>query len=116
MSRERLAETMVRREYAKKGKNLPDKFWNLPEYRPSYQNQMRFASKLYRTYSEEAVWNVVNRETWIFSLALKKLSNMIEVEENRIKTLASRHVIEEIKIDETLPQFRINNKKGLLDE
>lgn len=116
MSRERLAETMVRREYAKKGKNLPDKFWNLPEYRATYQNQMRFASKLYRTYSEEAVWAVINREAWIFSLALKKLANMIEIEENRIKTLASRPAIEDIKVNNDLPQFRINKSKNLLDD
>lgn len=116
MSRERLAETMVRREYAKKGKNLPDKFWNLPEYKASYQMQMRHASKLYRTYSEESIWIVISRESWIYSLALKKLPNMIEIEESKLKTLASRQKPAEVVVDQSLPAFRIVKEKSLLDE
>lgn len=107
MSREKLAETMVRREYAKKGKNLPDKFWNLPEYKFKYQNQLRFASKLYRAYSEQAIWNVVTREAWMFSLAVKKLNDMIELEQSKLETLASRPKPAEVVVDQSLPAFRI---------
>jgi hypothetical protein len=116
MSIVRLAETMVRREYSKKNKNLPDKFWNLPEYKPSYQNQMRHAAKLYRTYSEKAIWAVINREAWIFSLGLKKLSNMIEVEESKIKTNESRPEKVEQEVDSSLPAFRANKGGSIFDE
>ena len=116
MSRERLAETMVRREYAKKGKNLPDKFWNLPEYKFKYQNQLRFASKLYRTYSEEAIWNVITKEVWCFSLAAKTITPKIELEESKLKTLANRSKPKEVIIDQSLPAFRITKEKNLLDE
>jgi hypothetical protein len=107
---------MVRREYSKKNKNLPEKFWNLPEYKPSYQLQMRHAAKLYRTYSEEAIWAVINREAWIFSLGLKKLSNMIETEESKIKTSQARPERVEKEVDNNLPVFRANKGESIFDE
>lgn len=116
MSITRLAETMVRREYSRQNKNLPDKFWNLPEYKASYQLQMRHAAKLYRTYSESAIWAVINREAWIFSLGLKKLSTMIEVEENKIKANEARPKKIEQEIDNNLPVFRTNSGGSIFDE
>jgi len=115
MSITKLAETMVRREYSRKQKNLPDKFWNLPEYKPSYQNQMRFAAKLYRTYSEKAIWNVINRESWVYSLAVKKLANLIEIEENKIKINDNKPIVEK-ETDTSLPAFRIQKRENLLEE
>jgi hypothetical protein len=116
MSITRLAETMVRREYSKKNINLPNKFWNLPEYKPSYQLQMRHAAKLYRTYSEKAIWAVINREAWIFSLGLKKLSNMIEIEESKIKTAESKPEKIEQEVDSSVPVFRVNKGGSIFDE
>lgn len=118
----KIAEEMIRREYRRKYLDLPAKFWNLPEYKQKYQNQMRFASKFVRTYGEEVVWNVLKKETWCFSLAAKSLPNLMEIEANRLK---NKELVQEIqesrpveKVDESVPLFRVktNNTNKLLGE
>lgn len=116
----RIAEEMIRREYLKKSVTLPAKFWNLPEYKPKYQMQMRLGAKFIRTYGEDAVTNVINRETWCFSLAAKKLPDMFELEASRLKRVALADKKQEVveKIDPEIPLFRkLEGKKpSLLDE
>lgn len=85
MSITKIAEQMVRREYAKQNITLPAKFWNIPSYKPSYRNQMRYAAKFVRAYGEEAVQAVIDRETWAYSLAPKCLPDMMELEASKIK-------------------------------
>ena len=85
MSITKIAEQMVRREYLKKNITLPAKFWNLPEFKPSYRRQMMLASKFIRTYGIEALERVVDRETWAYSLATKKFPDMLELEVSKIK-------------------------------
>lgn len=122
MSITKIAEQMVRREYLKKNITLPLKFWNLPEYKPSYRRQMMLASKLCRTYGEEAVQNVIDREEWAFSLAPKKFPEMMEEEANRIKRekelqkLIKKPV--EIEGQKDAPLFRapLSNERSILDE
>lgn len=113
---------MVRREYNKKMVTLPVKFWNLVEYKGKYQLQMRLAAKLIRTYGEEAVQNVIDRETWCWSLAAKKLPDLMEAE---AANLSKRKMIEKIitkpKEQEDfgdIPKFRnsVQPKSRLLDE
>jgi hypothetical protein len=123
MSITKIAAQMVQREYLKKNITLPPKFWNLPEYKPSYRKQMQLASKLIRTYGEEAVQNVIDREEWAFSLAIKKFPEMMEEEANRIKRskmIQNATKKDPIKIEgiEEAPLFRapISNERSLLDE
>lgn len=124
MSITKIAEQMVRREYLKKNITLPAKFWNLPEFKPSYRRQMMLASKLCRTYGEDAVQAVIDREEWAFSLAPKKFPEMMEIEANRIKTSKMLEEISEkkkpVKIEgtESAPLFRppISDKRSILDE
>lgn len=85
MSITKIAEQMVRREYAKQNITLPAKFWNIPSYKPSYRRQMQLASKFVRAYGLKAVEAVINRETWAYSLAPKCLQDMMELEASKIK-------------------------------
>lgn len=121
MSITSIAEQMIRREYDKKMITLPIKFWNLPDYKGKYQLQMRLAAKLIRAYGEEAVQNVIDRETWCWSLAAKKLPDLMEAE---AANLNKRKMVEKITIkpkEEDLtdiPQWRNHTqlKSRLLDE
>lgn len=118
MTRDKLAEIMVRRRYLRDKIHLPDKFWNLPDYKKDYQYQVRLAAKLYRAYSEEAITNVVERETWFFSLAIKKLANMIEIEERRLALQAKQLEIKEENKTTIIPtgnDFRRKSKKDFRD-
>lgn len=124
MSITKIAAQMVQREYLKKNITLPAKFWNLPEFKPSYRRQMQLASKLIRTYGEEAVQNVIDREEWAYSLGTKKFPEMMEIEANRLKTskMLQEHAEKKkpAKIDnvEDTQLFRapLSNKRSLLDE
>lgn len=114
MSITQIAEKMLRREYNKKGVTLPVKFWNLVEYKTKYQFQMRLAAKLIRTYGEEAVQAVIDREAWCYSLAAKRLPDMMEIEANALR---GEKIIEKITskspemIDDNIPQFRMGEVK-----
>lgn len=106
---------MVRREYARKNITLPAKFWNLQPYKASYCRQMQLASKLVRAYGEQAVQNVIDRETWAFSLAPKKFPEMMEIEANRLAKLALVEKITQDKKDnqpdmDGIPVWRSPNK------
>lgn len=117
---------MVRREYAKQNITLPAKFWNIPFYKPSYRRQMQLASKFVRAYGIEAVQAVIDREAWCYSLAAKKLPDMMELEASRIKLSESNRAIINSRPKEELsdtdaagvPEFRAKPvaHKSLLDE
>ena len=118
MTRDKLVEMMVRRQYLKKGVNLPPHFWNLPDYKRDYRREVMLAAKLYRAYSEEAITNVMERETWCFSLAAKKLANMIEIEERRLALVAKQLEIKEENKTTVVPtgnDFRRKPKKDFRD-
>ena len=126
MSITKIAEQMVRREYAKQNITLPAKFWNLPQYKPSYRNQMRYAAKFVRAYGEEAVQAVIDREAWAYSLAPKCFPDMMEIEAARLKQVKINNEIiknrpkEELSDTDTagVPEFRAKpvTRKSLLDE
>lgn len=78
--REYIAELMLIREYQKKQIRLPSKFWNLPEYKHKFANQIRMASKLINAYGAEAVLATLEKEKWCFSLYAKKMPHLIELE------------------------------------
>jgi ribosomal 50S subunit-associated protein YjgA (DUF615 family) len=113
MTREELVELMVRRQYLKKGVNLPLKFWNLPEYKKDYQHQIRLAAKLFRTYDPKAISNVIEKETWCYSLATKKLANLIEIEQKRLALIEkqTQHTSKIIRPEATGSLFRKKEKK-----
>lgn len=82
---EKIASLLIRREYERKGKFLPDKFWNLPEYKRKYSIQCQLAAKFIRTYGADVVLSVLEKEKWCFSLAAKTLPRLFELEVHRRK-------------------------------
>ena len=119
MSITKIAEELVKREYQKKGVNLPIKFWNIPEYRPKYQMQMRYAAKLVRTFGEEAVWNALGKESWCYSLGGPKIQAAIELEASKLAQKETLRAIQQSRPEEdddtALPAFRavVENNKPL---
>lgn len=113
-----LAELMIRREFLKKNIVLPDKFWNLPKYKTKFAQQMRIASKFFRTYDSEAIWNVIQRETWCFSLAAKKLPDLILEEQEKLKLqkLAAQKSNEQISHSGCEATRYTKQSKNLLDD
>ena len=54
-----LAEIICSRQARSKGKDLPDKFWNLPEWERGYLIQIRLALGLLKLYSAETILKVL---------------------------------------------------------
>lgn len=79
--RDKLVTCILKRKYDKQGITLPVKYWNLPQYKEEYQHQMRAAAKIIRAYDIEAVWNVINKEKWCWSLHAKQLHILFEKEQ-----------------------------------
>lgn len=79
--RDKLVTCILKRKYDKQGITLPVKYWNLPQYKEEYQHQMRAAAKIIRAYDIEAVWNVINKEKWCWSLHAKQLYALFEKEQ-----------------------------------
>lgn len=98
MSITSIAQEMLKREYGRKHITLPTRFWNLPEYKGKFQFQMRLAAKLVRAYGLEAVQAVIDREAWCYSLAAKKLPDMMELEASN---LSKSKMIEELTLRKT---------------
>ena len=114
-----LAVLLMKREYAKKGIVLPNQFWNLPKYKKRYSMHMMMAAKFFRTYDSEAIWNVINREAWCFSLNAKCLPDKIEEEQERLKLQKLSSICENKEVtNENLAPTRYTNSntKNLMDE
>lgn len=108
--RDILVQLILTRKYNKQGITLPDKFWNLPKYKEEYRLQSMFAAKLFRAYSSEAIFNVIRRESWCWSLKAKKIPDMIEVEQARLLTESKIKELKEsekpVDLPSGLPTFR----------
>ena len=74
-----MAEIMVKRKF--KNEQLPTKFWNLPKFKKEYQHQIRLASKIIKVYDQDVIQKVIEKESWIYSLAVKKLNDLFEQEQ-----------------------------------
>jgi hypothetical protein len=116
---EKIAELMLRREFEKKGKQLPAKFWNLPEYKIKFRTQCMMAAKFLRTFDKDVIIKVLEKEKWCFSLAAKILPNKFEIEQNK-KNLqkevakiqeAQKTVDKKQENTENVPSFRTQKRK-----
>lgn len=62
----------------KKNKQLPVKFWNLPEWRKIFIRQVQLASTLISLYGEFELIRILRKERYIYSLGYKKLDKMLQ--------------------------------------
>ena len=104
MKTSELVIILMKREYDRKKIVLPDSFWNLPQYKHKFARHMMTAAKFFRAYDKEAIWNVIEREKWCFSLNAKCLPDMIEKEQERIKLERLR-----ASMDKKEPETKIEN-------
>ena len=119
--RDMIVSFIITRKYNKQGVTLPPKFWRLPKYKSEYQLQSMQAAKLLRAYEPEAIWNVLRKEAWCWSLMAKKLPNMIEQEQARLsvenkileqKQLNTPKVAPDIAPAQNVQLFRKKPKDG----
>lgn len=104
MNREFLAELIVRRKFRKfENIELPDKFWNLPNYKTEYQIQIRAAQKLINIYDMDLILDVISENMWIYSLNLKKIPSLID------KKISDRQNIKFKPSEKNDLTFRKNN-------
>lgn len=80
-----LAEIMCARQAKTKGKDLPDKFWSMPEYERTYLMQIRFANQLLKLYNGEVIVKVIRSSDGrsIYSLNAKWLDGLLKAEQNK---------------------------------
>jgi hypothetical protein len=104
----------------KRGSELPDKFWNLPEWKPLFRRQVQIASSLLMMYDASAISKslkdkrmrslnsfVALKSTNFFSKILDEYQSQHDVEEQP-KTI-DIELIE--RLTTVLPAFPIKNNK-----
>lgn len=82
--RDIIVQLIITRKYNKQGITLPDNFWRLPKYKDEYKKQAMVAAKLLRVYSAKAILNVLEKESWCWSLHAKRLPDLIEKEQTSL--------------------------------
>ena len=102
----------------KSGKELPDKFWNLPEWSKVFARQVQLASSLLIMYSPEAIAMTLkdkrcsNVHSFGAFKAVKFFYNILDEYENKI---SNENSLEEIHLEarqtKSLPSKRIKNNK-----
>ncbi len=93
-------------------KDLPVKFWELPEWNKYFRNQIASANKLVKTYGEHAVIAALHdNRTWkTYSLRAKWLIPIIE--EYKRKAELAKQIAEKISYDfSEKSTFESNNRK-----
>lgn len=84
-----LAEIMCFRLAKKNKQKLLTGFWNLPEWKLPFGEQMVAANRLLKVYPEQAVINAVNRKDllWMYSLRFPRLPQFIKEEVAKLEKL-----------------------------
>lgn len=111
---ELLCEAKARREK----KDLPVKFWNLPEWSTYYKAQLRCVYALLKKYDEQALINTLRNNKHIFSLRPDFVKPLIDDEQ--LKVLAKKNK-PKIQIQEPIntnveTTVRPKHKKNILDK
>ncbi len=78
-----ITELVMVRQAAKKGKDLPDKFWNMAEWKLEYKKQIVKANTFLKVYDAKViVATLLNyKNKWINSLWLPSLSELVEAQQ-----------------------------------
>lgn len=81
-----LTEYVNKRKAKKQKIELPDKYWNLSEWKSEYIGQLKEAHALLRFFSLEAIVSALNSKefSWVYSLRTKGLIDIIKREQERI--------------------------------
>lgn len=78
-----ITELVMIRQAAKKGMDLPDKFWNMTEWKLEYKKQIIKANTFLKVYDAKVIIATLfnHKNQWINSLWLPSLSELIEAQQ-----------------------------------
>ena len=81
-----LAEYVNARKAKKEKCELPNRYWNLPEWKTEYIRQVTQANALLKSFSIEAIVSALNSKefNWTYSLMTKGLIDVIQREQAKI--------------------------------
>ena len=84
------------RQAAKKGLELPDKFWSTQEWKLEYKRQIVKANTFLKVYNADVVVATLlsHKNTWVNSLYLGKLSELIDEVQLRLDRENHEEVLE----------------------
>lgn len=90
-----IAEILVGRKF--KGRSLPQKFWNLPEFKKDYRLAIISANTVLKIYEPQVILRALNRKDcdWCYSLRTEILQSAFKQEQNKIN--AEKKAIREAK-------------------
>lgn len=88
-----IIELVCERFARKKGKDLPIKFWRLPEWEKEFKSQTRSCNRLLKKYEPKAIINAI-KQRYIFSLRPKWVENVIQEEQ---KKLDAKRLLEKVE-------------------
>lgn len=92
-----IVEILMERKANKDGKKLVREFWNKPEYKKTYNLNLIQVSAALNAYSEKAILNALQRETWAWSLGPKVKQTIIE-EEAKLKRAESQKTVSQAEV------------------
>lgn len=79
---------------------LPEKAWSHPDWKKFWVSQAQAYSSLYKIYPQQAIYEAVVKESWLFSLRNKKIDKTIQEICKRVnKQLAEKPVVADTKIE-----------------
>lgn len=75
-----ITEIFLRKIYENRGVSLSNKFWNIPEYRKIYKNQILAAASILKVYRADQVIEAIARNDLkgIYSLRSYKMDKLIK--------------------------------------
>lgn len=112
-----ITEIVINNLAKKEKKVLPQKFWNVPEWKKTYKQEIILANSLLKVYPEQAVINAVSRPdtNWMTSLRIKKWVDYIKEEMQKLtKVQNEAHSSITIEISDTT-MVRQPKQKSKLD-
>ncbi len=100
-------------------RELPQQFWQLPEWAAFYKSQLRKCHMLLKKYSDEAIIKALNdpKAFKIYSLFAPWLEEIIIKYQKQIDTPKEVVKLPDIGVDKfSRPQFGKKNKRNILEE
>lgn len=114
-----IVEFVCERRAKSLGKDLPNYFWNLPEWKSYYMSQLRATQRLITKYSGRIILSVLKANGGIYSLRAKWVEKLMIQEYNKVSldrqtsTSVEVDVVENPKI--VSAPLKNNPRKRLMD-
>lgn len=111
-----ITEIVITNLAKKQKKVLPEKFWNSPDWKKTYKQEIILANSLLKVYPEQAVINAVSRSdtNWMTSLRIKKWVDYIKEEMQKITNVqneAKNAIVIELVDPNIIRQYKPNSNK-----